>query len=479
MSATLLANTTLNFSAGPGTPVTWSIVEAADAGPGMVTAQGAYTAPPNAGTYHLRASSGGHTATAAITVVKTVTPVTIVGTGELPTATGHGSQRHLAYAQGTGQWWLFHDPTSPTNVLAATYSNDFGNWTSGGNVALTNDTSGDGRDLTVAYRSINGHDVVHISQGYHYQKLGRYHIRALLKSGAIQFENPIDINYDESGQSIPDGPATAILANGLVVDGTGQTTTPDAPPLMCGFGDFNVYTSAVLDDGTTNFSQLSAFNQDQVLWCIGSISLARQILVLGNVAVHLAADGEPPANILTNLRPDVPPDAGVTAWLPVEPYGQADAGTVPLPAVFATPSNFYFDRNDWTAAVRNGVAHAVLRTQNGTFEHRIMSMDASGPNWQPGGTFSSTLSTPPGSGLVLVPYADSLLLLAISSDGHIEYSAYDDISTSWSAWVELCMVPSSANYLSGFAPESGPKPAIIWTEAAGDAGYGIAGALLP
>jgi hypothetical protein len=40
-------------------------------------------------------------------------------------------------------------------------------------------------------------------------------------------------------------------------------------------------------------------------------------------------------------------------------------------------------------------------------------------------------------------------------------------------------VPPSTSFLSGFAPESGAKPAIIWTQPAGDAGYGIAGALLP
>jgi hypothetical protein len=471
MTTTLLAYTTLAFSAGSGSQVTWSIVEN---GGGKVTPQGTYTAPADAGTFHLQASSGGQTATATITVVKTATPVTIVASDALATATGHGSQRHLAYAHAAGQWWLLHDPSSDKHHLATMYTSDFVNWTPGSGLYLSKSHSSDGRELSVAYRSLNGYDVLHITQGYDDQQRGRYHIRAVVTNGNIQFGNPLDVN---GGAGVmPDGAATAILSNGLVVDGTGQLPTPPAPPLGCGQGDFNVYTSTVKDDGATDFSMPTAFNQDQVLWCVGGFSEARQILAIGNVAVHLGADTDAPSNVLTNLRPDVAPDAGTTAWLPKEPYGQPDAGLVPLPAVFQ-PTMTSFDRNDWTSAVWGGTAHAVRRAENGAFEHRVMSMVASGPSWQPGGGVS-TLQTPQGSGLFLGPYADSLLLLAISDDGYVEYAAYDDTG-AWSPWQKLCSVPPSTVYLSGFSPDLGAKPAIIWTQPAGDAGFAIAGALLP
>ncbi len=65
--------------------------------------------------------------------------------------------------------------------------------------------------------------------------------------------------------------------------------------------------------------------------------------------------------------------------------------------------------------------------------------------------------------------------LGASAESTVLYTAFD--GNLW-AWGLLANVGNDAGYLSGFAPESGAKPAVIWTQPAGGS-YGIGGALLP
>jgi hypothetical protein len=381
-------------------------------------------------------------------------------------ATGHGSQTHLVYAERSHEWWLFHDPGQDTMSLATARSADFATWTTGGSRFLPSGHSGDGRDLSLAYRALGDQDVVHITQAYTPPAgaWGRYHLRATLGAGKISFDDPEIV--DQGGFTVPDGTATTILPNGLVVDGTGREVTPPELPIYCASGDLIVYTSDVMDDGGTDFSHVTF--SEKVLWCLNrTVCMARQLLALGDRAVYLGANGEPPSNVLADVR------TSQGTWLPLEPYGQ-DAGAVQPPEVFV--DDIQMDRNDWTAAVFADAVHAVRRI-NKDFEHRIMSIGPSGAVWSSGGGVPPQ-PTPSGSGLVLAPYGDSLVLLALSSDGHLVYTVYDPTSSTWAPWTPLCTVPAGASYLSGFAPESGAKPAVIWRQPAG-ADYGIAGALLP
>jgi hypothetical protein len=265
-----------------------------------------------------------------------------------------------------------------------------------------------------------------------------------------------------------------ILPNGTVIDATGEENTPYSPPLGCGQGDLVVHTSPFVDEGTTNFSGVTF--TELVLWCVGAFSQAHLLLAgPDGTAIHMGPDWDPPYNVYASVR-----TSGGT-WLPREPYGM-DSGAVAPPFVFSTTGNAKFgDRNDWTGAVWTDGVHAVHRISDGSFEHLIMTMDAdAGSTWNPGNGIASNTATLPGAGLVLLPYHGSLLLLTLS-DTQVLYA---DIGSVSPTWAPLCTVPSGSFYLSGFAPESGAQPAVIWTQPGGtgaDGGstFGIGGALLP
>jgi hypothetical protein len=467
----LLAQTTLTFKAsGPGT-VVWSVDEPDG---GTVTAQGAYTAPIANQMFHVRATVGAEHAEAVVTVKETASPVTIVSTGAVATATGHGSQSHLAYAEGAGEWWLFHDPQG-IGQLATRHSKDFVTWGDGNVAPLPSGHSNDGRDLSIAYRRLGGADggaggadIVHISQSYLNDAgpQGRYHLRAMLAPGQVALETPWLVNGGSSGP--PDGTATVILPSGLVVDSTGYQPTPSSPPLgPCGAGDVDVYTSGKLDDGSASIDNMMFPAVAHVLWCVPSFVNARQLLAVGDVVVHLYVDGtdqQTPTELFASIR------SPSGQWTPVE---MGMTVTPPL-AIFAVPSES-FDRADWVGAVLGGNVHVVRRVSGtGAFEHRVVST----ANTTSVGTPIPFVPTTAASGLALLPYADGLVLLALDANAgsSVLYTAFD--GSSWSSWQTLVTLGTSGSWLSGYAPGSGAKPAVIWTQAAG-ASYAIAGALLP
>lgn len=463
-ATTVLALTTTAFTASGAASlggVMWTIVEG---GGGKTDAEGRYTAPAAAGTYHLRATSvadSSEHADATITVVDAASATTIASAGTLAGATGHGSQTHIVYAAGSSEWWLFFNQGDVPELLTM-HSKDFTTWASGESAGLPKGNSGDGRDLSVAYRSLNGHDVAHITQGYAQGTLGRYHLRAAISDGHIAFGEATEQN--SGGDTHPDGSATVITPAGVVIDSTGWEGTPQTPPLgPCGNGDVDSYQSKSADDGTTNFDSVGF--TEQVLWCVGSHVNARQLLAFGDTVVHLYEDGggDPnPVNILTSVRQS----NGV--WLPV----QTGANAITPPRVFFTDQSFGLD--DWAATIAGGKVHAVRRLKN-AFEHQSLS-DASG-GWSAAGAIPAE-ATLGNSGLFLAPYGSGLILVALSDDAgsKIRYTAFD--GALWSAWATLSKNTASRNFIGGFAPESGPKPAVIWSQTNG-ANSDIAALLIP
>lgn len=468
MAATQLARTTVVFSAtvtGPNPAVTWSITEASG---GTIDPQsGAYTAPATAGTFHVVATSVAdptRSGQATVDVKQGTTPTILLSTGALATATGHGSQTHLVRTQGTGEWWLFHDPAGQS-ALSTRYSADFTSWHDGPSLAVAN--SQDGRDLSVAYRSIKGQDVIHLTQGFHTSTYGRYHIRATASGGGkLSYGTPWTVN--DGGDTTPDGASTTILASGLVIDSTGWQGTPATPPLNpCGSGDLDIYTSGVLDDGSATLDDMKFTKQvPKVLWCVGDHILARQLLPLGDVAIHVCVDGESglaPQTLYVNAR------TAAGQWNPSDTMGG------PIKPNLAFPAPLTFGIDDWSAAVLNGQVHVVRRIagSNG-FEHAVVN---SAGVASPGGTVVPTPTTA-GSGLFLGAYGDGLVLAALDANaaGNVIYTAFD--GKHWSGWATLVTIGATGSYLAGFAPEGAGRPAVIWTQAAGTS-YAIAGALLP
>jgi hypothetical protein len=480
-SADLLALTTLTFTATAGgkpAAVTWSVV---DPGGGTVTSPGGvYSAPQVDGTFHVQATLGSQTKQANVTVHTTAAPTLLVSTGELPTATGHGSQSHLAYAEGTAEWWLFHDPAAGGQLATLFSSDGFMTWQPGESINFAPEPGpdGDGRNLSVAYRSLGGHDVVHVSQGYFSppdggtSTQGRYHIRGILSAGHVAFGPPESINSLGASDpwSAPDGCVTAILPDGRVLDSSGVVGTgslnPPASLGPCGVGDAEAFTSVGKDDGSSPFN--SAAFSPTVLWCVPGVLGSHQLLTVGSDAILLFDDGgsAPPGNVLVGTYQN-------GAWSPAQPNVDDAAAAMIPPSAFASGASIGFD--DWTGAVQNGAVHVVRRTDSG-FDHAILP--SVGGAWMPGGSIEP-LSTLPDSGLFLAPYGDGLILVALSPDdgSQLVYTYYD--GSTWSMWSFLTQ-PSSdqRNYVSGYAPASGAKPAVIWTVTEGQS-YGIGGLLLP
>jgi hypothetical protein len=460
MTVTLLAQTTLTFSANKPN-VTWKVL---DMGGGSVSTSGAYTAPFAEGKYHLQAAladNPGVHSEAIISVIRTAQPVVLSGPDTIASATGNGSQTHLIYATGTAEWWLFND-SGAMGSLATAHSKDFVTWEPGESAMLPHGHSQDGRDLSVAYRNVGGHDVVHVSQGYDNGTLGRYHIRGAITAGQVAFGSVIEVN--SGGQSKPDGTSAIIMPKGEVIDATGYEHTPGTFPLdPCGWDDAETFMANAKEDGTTSFNDVT-FSRT-VLWCVQSHVNARQLLAVGDTVIYLYEDGEDdaaPMNVLMSVRRS----DGV--WLPI----QQGKPAIPPPRVFSP--DMAFGLNDWTGTVAKGQVHAVRRLGS-TFEHRMLP-DPMG-SWTSGQPIP-VQATRPDSGLFLAPYGDGLVLFALGQNNGdtVLYSAFD--GTQWSSWVTFTNQAADRNFLAGYAPDSGAKPAVIWTQTDG-ANFDIAGALLP
>lgn len=453
-ATTLLAGATRTFSAAidgaASTDVTWSVVEPEG---GTISVTGVYRAPTMDGVYHVRATSNADATAygdAEVTVRATVPPVTIASGDGLFAPTGFGMQSHLGYAVGAADWYLFYDGADGS--LRTSHSQDFVAWAPGTPLDLPNGNSGDGRDLAVASTRVGELDIIHVTQGD--SSFGRYHIRGTTFGG---FEAVTMVNT--GGDTAPDGCATAVLADGTVIDVTGWRATPSTPPLSpCGNGDVNVY---VADDKEHGSSFMGVGFTPTVVWCVTNHVNAHAILGLGSTALILYEDGNDdsdPVNVLMTIRK---PDG---TWAPVQnPAGQA---TTP-PSVFASSQSQGI--NDWTATVAGTTAHAV-RHLGDKFEHRTFTL---GGAWSDGAAIPDQ-AVKHNDGVFLGAYGDGLVLLGIADTpgDPIVYTTYDGLA--WTPWATLVPSGGSRSFLSGYAPPIGAKPAIIWTE-----GGNITGALLP
>ena len=459
MTTSLLASAGFRFTAtnngSPATGVTWKVDEANG---GTVDANGTYLAPASAGTFHVRATSSGDGsfAEATVNVATSASAVDIAPGGGINVPSGFGFESHLAYAAGPGEWWLFYDEGAGGAHILTMHSKTFSAWQMGESAVLSQGHSGDGRDLDVASKQMGGHDVVHITQGT--SNFGRYHIRAALSDGHVAFDPPAVVN--SGGDTHPDGSGTAILDDGTVIDSTGWQPTPQTPPLSpCGNGDVDIFIANAKEDGMTSFGGVGF--GEQVIWCVGSHVNARKLIPLGQTLVAMYEDGQSdptPVNILTSIR------QMDGTWLPL----QNPAGSkVTPPSAFATDQTFGLD--DWNAAPIGTTMHAVRRLGS-FFDHTQLPS---------GGVWSNGAAIPPkasdgDSGLFLAPYGVGLVLVDIGSapGSPLNYTVFN--GTSWSDWAELVPANHQRSYISGFAPEKGAKPAIIWVEDGN-----IRGALLP
>src|SRR5262249_50193571 len=117
-TVTLLAQTTLTFTISGNKNLSWTVVEP---NRGSVSPNGAYTAPVDEGTYHVRATINGTQihGVAEITVKRLTKPSVATSAGTIAIATGHGSQTHIVFANGTSEWWLFYNASTDAALKTA------------------------------------------------------------------------------------------------------------------------------------------------------------------------------------------------------------------------------------------------------------------------------------------------------------------------------------------------------------------------
>ncbi|MFO0612489.1 MAG: hypothetical protein U0414_07870 [Polyangiaceae bacterium] len=450
---TLLGGSAQAFAAAidgtPSTDVTWSVVEPSG---GMISAAGVYRASSMDGTYHVRATSNADASAfgeAEVVVKSSIAGVAIASGGGLVAPTGFGTQSHLGFSRGTGDWYAFYQ--QPDGTLQTSSSKDFVSWTPLTPLSLPNGHSGDGRDLSVASAHFGDEDVIHITLGD--GSFGRYHIRGTLAG----FDVTTTVNT--GGDTSPDGCVTAVLEDGTVIDVSGWQSTPQTPPLTpCGNGDVDVFVAKKKEDGTSFMGV--GFNET-VVWCVNNHVNAHALLAIGSTALILYEDGvddSAPVNVLMTIRK---PDG---TWLPIQdPQGSP----ITPPSVFASSQSQGL--NDWTATVAGSRAHAV-RHLGTKFEHRTFVL---GGGWSDGAPIPDEDAKPDG-GLFLAPYGEGLVLVSIQDlpGNLIRYTTFD--GSTWAPWATLVNAGGARSFLSGYAPFSGSRPAILWTE-----GGMITGALLP
>lgn len=444
-TTTILGGGTMVFTAEldgvPTADVTWSVVEQNG---GDIDMKGRYRAPLFDGTYHVSASlSSNDSAQAAVNVTTKANNVKLTTGDGLFAPSGFGMLSHLAYAEGLGEWWLFTNDA--TGGLSTVRSKNFQQWAPDKPLSLSEKNSSDGRDLAVASRRIGGTDVVHISEGTN--AFSRFHIRATLADGGIEFGTPYIVNA--GGDTSPDGGATAILGDGTILDVSGWQPTPQTPPLSpCGNGDVDIFKAEEKEDGLFFTGKTWS---ETVVWCVNNHVNAHQILELGDKTLFLYEDGAndtTPVNVLMTIR------NADGSWTPFQ-----GASAVTPPSVFGSDQDMGL--NDWTATVAGGRAHAV-RNVNGVFEYTSFSGTG---KWLDGPDVPPPHPIQHNDGLFLAPYGEGLILVGISSQtgSSLVYTMFD--GNTWTAWTPFVASPDQPSFVSGFAPAvPGVKPAVIWTE---------------
>jgi hypothetical protein len=460
---------TANVSGTADQMVTWSVGEA---GGGTIDATGLYTAPAVDGTYHVKAAShadASRTATATVNVKQLLAQVVIANAGTVTAPTGHGHQRHLIFAPDTHEWWLFYDTSTDLHSLRTRHSTDLMTWQDGASASFVEGHAGDGRDLSVAFKNLNGHDVLHATQGFMGASYGRYHVKGTITAGAISWGTPVNTNFYSSAY-LPDGSATVITDDGSVIDTSGWLTTPMMPPLGCGTGDEVMFEASAKDTGTTSFDAMT-YNET-VVWCVPQTINARVLLPSGNTVYQLFVNGMNSTTVAQNIFFTYRDPTDV--WYPIE------SGTMATPPASVFTSSSDMDIDDWSTVIAGGKLHAVRRigASSDTYEHRVYDLGTGA--WSFGGGIPVEAGRA-ASGMFLAPYGDGIVLVAIRGDTAHEVRAtqYSLTLNNWTPWITVVGGTVDRTFIAGGIAEDGSQsPVVLWAQPNG-ATLDIAGAQLP
>lgn len=380
-----------------------------------------------------------------------VQPATLLSIGVDATGTPH--QNHLVYAAADQAWWLFYPDQVAPATLRCARSVDLATWVDKQTVTLAHSLKGGtaaryGYNLAVAYDSISGVDVVHVTTGWSVGgNVGLDHVRATIAGGEAIFGPQAAIVSVAQTVNQTVGPGNSVDSNGRPQLGS-PVGTADAGDLWerrASNADAGSSWTAGWDTPFSNFVG-AAF-----------ISVASMLDLGGGVSLHLSDSSSATPESAQNVK--WIKSAGTGVWS----GSVADALAADTTAVFSA--------YDWGAAVRTGTdVHLVVRnpdTANAWIHRRF-----NGTAWSAGAAVPSQASKA-GGGVFVASDGVDVWLFVIDSDAAntVRYVKWSSGAATWGAWtafesstqVRTALSGCRAAGLVGGASTLG----VCWTEAAG------------
>jgi hypothetical protein len=374
-------------------------------------------------------------------------PVTLATVGSTGAPSGAAQRGHLAWTDGTQQWWLFYVDSTKPDLLQSVVSNDFVTWSQSTSVALPGAAT-DGRNVAVWAGAAGGQDVLHLSVSVDVSSTDRrhLHVRARPAGSALTFDPVVVVGTTSANLSglDPDGPATALGTDGTIFETSGWFEYPDSGVTGNEYG----WSSTRPDPG-------GAFTP-----AFGPATLVEEVPGYVNARGLVPLPGASASMLGLWESGDVDPDpTNVSAALGV-------AGSwSPASRVFAPASQ---DPNDWGACGNGATVSAVRHTSAGAWEHRVWggSLDDGGSVAFESGAAMSALGTPAAAGAVVLCDGTRVHVFAIAPDAGspIRTTVWD--GTAWSAWSDAVAAGNTRTWLTGTITPAG-RVALAWTESVG------------
>ncbi|MGZ6375362.1 MAG: hypothetical protein ACXWPI_11665, partial [Ktedonobacterales bacterium] len=360
----------------------------------------------------------------------------VANIGNLPNATGMGQQAHVVYAVNSARWWLFH--MASTTSIASYYSADGVTWTAGATLTLSNASTGDGRDMSVAYKNIASTDVIHLTYNNGGSSWQQYHVRGTISGTALTWGSvaAVGTGATTNGQTSPTCIVTVLDSNNKVMQATMK------------FADFYSELSTNADAGTA-----WTFGFGSELQALGNNILNQ---VHGRVLLPYAAGGKVLAIAGNDATASPPQDNGY--WSNV--WSGAAWGGTETSVGFSDANSE--GPNEWAACRLSDTDFHMVKisgTTNTTFEHRRFN----GTSWSAGNSIPS-LTTKADSGLAMVTDGTSVWLFAIAGDAANSVKYIKWTSGAWGSWTSLETSSQTRNDISVCPTINNNAIQVIWTE---------------
>lgn len=363
----------------------------------------------------------------------------------IPSSTGMAQQTHLIYATSSQRWWLFFEDADEPSAIHTRWSADFAQWTPGPDLDMPAPHGNDGRNLSVAFAEIEGHEIVHITYGAMPggSSRSRYHARAEIAGTSITVDSPVLVNavvMSDSDPVDPDGCVTAVSGGGEVVDLSSWTDPPDGGIA----GGVFAWHSTFADDGAS-FSETWEPMEEAITGSYGR-SHAKALIARKNGSWFAASNSTAPwCSTIKSLR-----SGG--QW-------QYVAGPGFCAGFSGDPNDFSYQHTVYGAVV--GVWRA-----NGSGGGSLCF--AENEPWYGNLAYSTEWPFEPvltGAGVFLASDGVTFDQYAVLPDSTIHNTHWDTLNYpyDWSPWKTA--VPSTGierRYLAGYTDHT--HTALIWTE---------------